>query len=139
VAHTVSPRFGSGTAELVALSAHLAAACAAVGEPPGTLKKKDLQQWHDAVRQENRVQCDFIRDIFGNLFRSSPPLRFPEESTVATLTRSIYAERAFGRLPILADALEEAGCTDTEILSHCRNPGPHVRGCWVVDLLLGKE
>jgi hypothetical protein len=40
---------------------------------------------------------------------------------------------------ILADALEEAGCTDAAILSHLRGPGPHVRGCWVVDLLLGKE
>jgi hypothetical protein len=42
-------------------------------------------------------------------------------------------------MPILADALEEAGCTDAAILGHCRGPGPHVRGCWVVDLLLGKE
>jgi hypothetical protein len=47
--------------------------------------------------------------------------------------------RALDRLPILADALEEAGCTDADILAHCRGPGPHVRGCWVVDLLLGKE
>ena len=43
------------------------------------------------------------------------------------------------RLPILADALEEAGCTDADMLAHCRGPGPHVRGCWVVDLVLGKE
>jgi hypothetical protein len=51
---------------------------------------------------------------------------------------SIYADRAFDRLPILADALEEAGCTDADILAHCRGPGPHARGCWVVDLILGK-
>jgi hypothetical protein len=43
------------------------------------------------------------------------------------------------RLAVLADALEDAGCTDAEILSHCRSPGPHVRGCWVVDEILGKK
>ena len=48
-------------------------------------------------------------------------------------------QRAFERLPILADALEEAGCTDAAILGHLRGPGPHVRGCWVIDLLLGKK
>jgi hypothetical protein len=58
---------------------------------------------------------------------------------VARLARGIYDDRAFDRLPILADALEDAGCHDTAILDHCRQPGPHVRGCWVVDLLLGKE
>ncbi len=49
------------------------------------------------------------------------------------------AERAFDRLPILADALEEAGCDHPDVLAHCRGPGPHARGCWVVDLVLGKE
>ena len=58
--------------------------------------------------------------------------------TVVQLAQSIYDDRAFDRLPILADALEEAGCTDAAILDHCRGPGPHVRGCWAVDLLLGK-
>ena len=51
----------------------------------------------------------------------------------------IYDDRAFDRLPILADALIDAGCDDEQILEHCRAPGPHVRGCWVVDLVLGKE
>jgi hypothetical protein len=55
------------------------------------------------------------------------------------LARSIYDEHRFVEMPILADALEEAGCTDPDILSHCRGPGPHVRGCWPVDLILGKE
>ena len=52
---------------------------------------------------------------------------------------TIYDDRAFDRLPILADALEDAGCDDHDILAHCRGPGPHVRGCWVVDLVLGKS
>ncbi len=42
-------------------------------------------------------------------------------------------------MPVLADALEDAGCADADILAHCRGHGPHVRGCWVVDLVLGKE
>jgi hypothetical protein len=54
------------------------------------------------------------------------------------MAQAIYNERGFDRLPILGDALEDAGCTDRDILDHCRGPGPHVRGCWAVDLLLGK-
>jgi hypothetical protein len=59
-------------------------------------------------------------------------------STVVSLAAGIYADRAFDRLPILADALQDAGCASADVLEHCRGPGPHVRGCWVVDLLLGK-
>jgi hypothetical protein len=58
---------------------------------------------------------------------------------VPKLAASIYEQRAFDRLPVLADALEEAGCTDADILGHLRGPGPHVRGCWAVDLILGKR
>ena len=60
-------------------------------------------------------------------------------STVVGLADAIYADRAFDRLPILADALEEAGCDHPNVPAHCRGPGPHARGCWVVDLLLGKS
>jgi hypothetical protein len=60
-------------------------------------------------------------------------------STVTNLATSISAENAFGRLPILADALEDAGCDNADILNHCRQPREHVRGCWVVDLVLGKS
>jgi hypothetical protein len=52
---------------------------------------------------------------------------------------AIYDERAFDRLPVLADALEDAGCADADLLGHLRGPGPHVRGCWAVDLILGKS
>jgi hypothetical protein len=59
--------------------------------------------------------------------------------TIPAIARRIYDERAFHDLPILADALEDAGCTDADILTHCRQPGEHVRGCWVVDLILGQN
>jgi hypothetical protein len=80
-----------------------------------------------------------LSDIFGNPFR---PLSFTPDwrtPTVSSLAQAIYGERAFDRLPILADALEDAGCDNADILNHCRQPGEHVRGCWVVDLILGKE
>ena len=59
-------------------------------------------------------------------------------ANVVQLAQAIYKERAFDRLPILADALRDAGCKHDELLTHCRSEGPHVRGCWAVDLLLGK-
>jgi hypothetical protein len=60
-------------------------------------------------------------------------------STVVALARGIDEEKAFDRLPILADALQDAGCDNDDLLEHCRGRGVHVRGCWVVDLVLGKE
>jgi hypothetical protein len=59
-------------------------------------------------------------------------------STAIVLARRMYDSRDFSAMPILADALQDAGCADEAVLSHCRGEGPHVRGCWVVDLLLGK-
>jgi hypothetical protein len=56
-----------------------------------------------------------------------------------TIASDIYRDGKFNDLPILADALEDAGCTDADLLGHLRSPGPHVRGCWAVDLVLGKE
>ena len=79
-----------------------------------------------------------FRDIFGNPFRpvaADPAWLTPTAVAIAT---ALYAHRAFDRMPILADALEEAGCTNADVLLHCRSGGPHVRGCWVVDLLLEK-
>ena len=61
------------------------------------------------------------------------------ECTIPKLVQAISAHHAFDRLPVLADALEDAGCTDRAVLDHLRGPGPHVRGCWVLDLLLGKQ
>jgi hypothetical protein len=115
------------------------------------------------------VQAALLRDLFGNPFRvvsinpvwllrgsgwsPSPPHRQEaqgrgsalrpwrpwERGPVAEMAQTIYDKRLFERSPVLADALEDAGCTDATILGHLRGPGPHVRGCHVVDLLLGKE
>jgi len=87
----------------------------------------------------NSRDGNFLRDIFGPLPRRislNPAWLTP---TVTAIAQTVYEDRAFDRLPILADALEDAGCTNQDILAHCRQPGEHCRGCWVVDLLLGKE
>ena len=89
---------------------------------------------------ENRtLNAMLLRDIVGNPFRPFSVDPAWLTSTVVTLATGIYEQRAFDRMPILADALQDAGCEDADILNHCRGGGPHVRGCWVVDLLLGKS
>jgi hypothetical protein len=87
---------------------------------------------------ESALGCGLVRDIFGE--SRTPPRIEPRwrTSDAVALARGIYEDRAFDRLPILADALMDAGCSDNSILNHCRTEGPHVRGCWVVDLILGK-
>jgi hypothetical protein len=85
-----------------------------------------------------RSQAQLLRDIFGNPFRSVAIEPEWLTSTVVALAEGIYSEKAFDRMPILADALQDAGCDNTYILDHCRKPAEHVRGCWVIDLLLGK-
>jgi hypothetical protein len=86
------------------------------------------------------VMVSAIRDIFGNPFR---PVAFDPSwrtSAAVGLARSMYESRDFAAMPVLADALEEAGCDNPDVLAHCRDPdGAHVRGCWVVDLVLGKN
>jgi hypothetical protein len=88
---------------------------------------------------EGSEHAFLIRDIFGNPFHPVVADLSWLTSTVVALASGIYEERAFDRLPILADALMDAGCENADIMEHCRGPGPHVRGCWVIDLLLGKE
>jgi hypothetical protein len=88
------------------------------------------------------AQVALLRDIVGNPYR---PQRAAQAwltwngGTVRKLAQSIYDERQFSDMPILADALEEAGCDNAEVLQHLRSPGPHVRGCHVLDLILGRE
>ncbi|HWG44995.1 MAG TPA: hypothetical protein VN688_19655 [Gemmataceae bacterium] len=91
---------------------------------------------------EYRVQCELVRELFGNPFR--PEILNPawlrwHDRCVVKMAQAIYEDRRFDELPILADALEEAGCDNDEILWHCREPGEHARGCWLVDAILGKK
>jgi hypothetical protein len=84
------------------------------------------------------TQAAFIRDIFGNPFR---PVAFDPSwrtSSAVGVAQAMYDARDFAAMPILADALEDAGCDSPDVLAHCRGDGPHVRGCWVVDHVLGK-
>jgi hypothetical protein len=94
----------------------------------------------------NRAQCILLRDIFGNPFRPGSRWVVRRSPAVPALAKAAYEERILPAgylgpdcLAVLADALEDAGCSDAEILGHLRGPGPHVRGCWAVDLLLGKK
>lgn len=80
-----------------------------------------------------------VHEIFGNPFRLAPLDSAWMTPTAVALSQKVYDSLDFSLLPIVADALEEAGCNDTDLLDHCRQPGPHARGCWVVDLLTGKE
>jgi hypothetical protein len=95
---------------------------------------------------EHHPQVSLLRDVFGNPFLPialNPAWQTP---TVLALAQAAYDHRTLpsghlepDRLAVLADALEEAGCTDANILTHLRQPGEHVRGCWAVDLVLGKQ
>jgi hypothetical protein len=100
--------------------------------------------------EELAAQCRLLRDVFGNPFRPAPIVDSAwlawQEGTSANLARAAYDERRLpagtldsARLALLADALEDAGCTDAELVGHLRGPGPHVRGCWAVDLILSKD
>jgi hypothetical protein len=119
-----------------ASNAHLALAC--IANPSAASSDSGFSRSRAA---EERVQTALLRCIFNPLHSVSidPAWLTWNDSTVQKLALAIYVERAFGRLPILADALEEAGCGDEELLAHCRGEGPHVRGCWAVDLILGRE
>lgn len=94
---------------------------------------------HITTESDRRSKVQLLHDLWGPLpFRRlsiDPSWLTPK---VVKLAQSIYNDRAFDRMPVLADALEEAGCHDTDIIGHCRGPGPHVLGCWVLDLILGK-
>jgi hypothetical protein len=99
--------------------------------------------FQDAKRAHERVLCALIRDSFGNPYRP-PPTIGPvwlawNDGMIPNMAQTMCASKRFRDLPILGDALEEAGCADEALLAHCHGPGPHVRGCWAVDAILAKE
>lgn len=95
--------------------------------------------WASSCEESRRLLAGYIYEIIHNPFRPIAVEPSWLTSDVLALATGIYQDRAFDRLPILADALEDAGCDSPEVLDHCRGPGPHVRGCWLVDALLGKR
>lgn len=98
--------------------------------------------WDEVQAESLNEQVELIREVFGNPFRPitvDPNWLGWEGGQVVRLAGAIYEGRTFEQMPILADALEEAGCQDREMLDHCRQGAQHVRGCWVLDLLLGKR
>jgi hypothetical protein len=85
-------------------------------------------------------QVSLVKEIFGNPFHPIPFSPSWRTDTAVALAQQMYESRDFGAMPILADALQDAGCEDEEILYHCRAADQvHVRGCWVIDLVLGKQ
>jgi hypothetical protein len=123
-------------------AAQLAAQVQASGATQAAMLTEWAAKWHPhgTGATETMSQCDLLRDLFGPLsWRPgvvNPAWRTPP---VLSLAQEIYARPDLARFPSLASALEEAGCTSPDILDHCRGPGPHVRGCWLVDLLLDKR
>jgi hypothetical protein len=93
--------------------------------------------WYRVMPAHYGIQL--IHDVIGNPFRPAALDPAWRTETVLALATGIYEDRAFDRMPILADALQDAGCDNEDVLGHCRGPGPHVRGCWVVDLVLRKS
>jgi hypothetical protein len=95
---------------------------------------------HFALSSRGTAPSGWLRDLLGPPSEPAdiqPAWLSWNDGIVLKLARAIYDEHTFDRLPVLADALEEAGCTDAVLLDHCRHPGEHARGCWLVDLLTG--
>jgi hypothetical protein len=119
----------------VAGDAPWAAAWIVVSDVRIALRESGGKRVHDEVS----VQANLLRDIIGNPFRPAavnPVWRTP---TAVQLAQAIYEARDFAALPLLADALEEAGCDDAGVLAHCRQGGEHARGCFAVDAVLGRK
>jgi hypothetical protein len=121
---------------------------------PRHLRRRGFSEWYsgddstfwwppfDLSLEDRRIICPLIREIFGNPFHPIDPV--PnwlswQDSTIVKIARSIDVTGQLNELPVLADALEEAGCHEEYLLAHCREQREHVAGCWAIDLLLGRH
>ena len=126
-----------------ALAAYYSATANVKGSAVGAYGSAAGVIYHAGTRPEYlaelAAQAGLVRCVFGNPFR--PVVVDPDwrTATVLAVAEAIYADRKWDRLSVLADALEDAGCTDPDVIGHCRGDGPHARGCWVVDLALGRN
>jgi hypothetical protein len=94
----------------------------------------------EGLRANWRRHCALIRDVTGDPFDQAPPgwaKRFRALPRVTSIAEAIYWNHAFHEMPALADLLEQEGCSIPQVLQHCRSGGDHIRGCWVLDDLLG--
>lgn len=121
------------------VSGHFAALAAVGCWKPHANLADSYPNWQMARQAARSSQPPLLRDIFGNPFRPVPFAAEWRTDAVRTLARRMYDGRDFSAMPTLAGALQDAGCENADILDHCRGEGPHVRGCWVLDLILGLE
>ncbi|WP_246523020.1 hypothetical protein [Gemmata palustris] len=99
---------------------------------------KGQGDYYATEASERKVQARILRELFRNPFRTVAFSAEWRTDTTVALARGMYEAREFSAMPILADALQDAGCNHTDVLAHCRGAGAHLRGCWVLDLVLGR-
>jgi hypothetical protein len=142
--HTFGARFGPAKAIVVRAAATATTSPAAWSAARNAADAS--ARIEGAPPEYPQGQCDLLRDIIASPYRPAAVCPACLTPQVVGLARAAYDRRHLpsgelvpARLAVLADALEEAGCDQADLLGHLRGPGPHVRGCWAVDLVLGKE
>jgi hypothetical protein len=130
-------------AEAVRCEATISKGISLQGWPPPqvtdpAVRQACMEAGDRAMTAERVAQCHLLREVFHGPRRAVFLQSHWRTGTVLNLASGIYSERKYEELPILADALEDANCTNADILAHCRGPMPHVRGCWVLDAILAK-
>ncbi len=127
----------------LAHAAQLCVATSGMDEALEQLMRRARRQGRQQEQREKVEQCAIIRDVVGNPLRPAPVVDPTwlawNDRLVPRVAQGIYTERRFTDLPVLADALQDAGCGDERLLAHCKSGGTHVRGCWALDLLLHKR
>ncbi len=128
------------TADHRVVHATRAAAAVTMDDPERAARQAVVHSALAAGGGVGELQCALLRDVFGNPFRPVvPALSWSgRDGEIKQFARTLYEGRRFAELPGLAEALTREGCRETAVLDHCRGPGPHVRGCWVLDLLTGR-
>ena len=137
-AGAVKSKAGGGAIDTGHEAALLAGRAARLGVPGGKSSAAAAAE-RQAITLERQRQVASIREVFGNPFRPVAVEASWLTSDVLALAHGIYAEKALDRCPILADALQDAGCANEDLLNHLRHGADHVRGCWALDLILGKQ
>jgi hypothetical protein len=141
--HAVASSSASEIADAVRVEASIRTGISLQGWPPPRVRDPIIEQLcaeagRNATASELSAQCHLLREIFHGPRRAVVFRNSWRTGTVLNLASIVNKEGSLEKLPILADALEDAGCTDRSVLDHCRAEGFHTKGCWVVDLVLKK-